>query len=269
MKHVRAAHLGLLLAVAAGSFALYGCGTSSAGGGAPVPQPVTQPSPQTGGNGGTGNPSGQKQPPAKQGEQATGQSTQGSSTANSGGTQPNSGGSTQPAGGSTQSAGQSKGTGGGQNSGSTQTVTITVNQGALTSAPASSQSGGGNFVPATGSVTSVLIPKGWKQTEVGSDILRLINPADQSQVITEDVSSSPRDLQGFYANLSPGSASWWVRNQVVRFTIQNPNSPYLDQGIAANTASGGSIRVDVYLPAAESGMADQILRSFVTQATGN
>lgn len=263
MKRIRAAHLGLLLVTAAGSALLYGCGQSGAGGGVAVPQPVTQSSPQTGGKGGTGRPSGQTQPPRKQGGQTTGQSAQGSSNQTGGGAPPSSG-STQPTGqGAGTSSGQSK------NGGSTQTVTITVDQGALTGAPASSQAGGSNFVPATDAVTSVLIPKGWQQTEVGTGIVRLINPADKAQVITEDVSSSPRDLQGFYANLAPGSASWWVQNQVVRFTIQNPNSPYLDQGIAANTASGGSIRVDVYLPASESGMADQILRSFVTQASGN
>lgn len=265
MKRVRAAHLGLLLAVAAGSAVLYGCGQSTTGGGVPVSQPVTHPGTSTGGNSGPGTPSGQTKPPAKQG-QTTGKTKQGQSNPNSGGSQTNPGGETTSASGGTQPSGQ--GTGSAQNSGSTKTVTITVDQGALTGAPASSQGGGSSFVPATASVSSVLIPKGWRQSVVGTNVVRLINPADQAQAITEDVSSSARDLQGFYANLASGSASWWVQNQVVRFTIRNPNSPYLDQGIAANTANGGSIRVDVYLPASESGMADQILRSFVTQASG-
>lgn len=124
------------------------------------------------------------------------------------------------------------------------------------------------FVAAGTSVTTVMIPKGWSATGLaapaGATFVRASNPGDSNQQVVEDIKSTAWDLQGFFSRLPSGAGQYLVPGQVVRYTIVNPNNPYPDEGIIANTSSG-SIRVDVYLPKAERATADAILQSFIPQ----
>ena len=176
------------------------------------------------------------------------------------------GGTKQPS--TTKSSGTGK-SAGGQQTGKTVIVKVTASP--LTLSPVSQGSSTSSFVPVSSSVKSILAPSGWQMqsNSVSSQatIVRMMSPTDPSQVINEVVQSSQRDLQGFYSQMPAGSAKWWTPGSVVRFTLKNPNSPYLDQGIAANLAGGGSIRVDIYMPSAQAAEASQILHSFVTQAS--
>lgn len=216
-----------------------GCGVNVAGGGTPKQQPVPQTNPSVPSSSSPAG-GGNKQPASKT-------TATGAGTKNGGSAAKNAGSGTNP----------------------TKPVTIKVTSSPLALLPVN-QGGEGSFVPVSNSVQSILAPAGWKvqSDSAGSQatIIRMMSPTDPSQVINEVVQDSQRDLQGFYSQMAAGSAKWWVTGKVVRFTIQNPNSPYLDQGIAANLQGGGSIRVDIYLPAAQSAEASQILHSFVTQA---
>ena len=230
----RTSTIWILTLVVVGAVAT-GCGQSVAGGGTPTKQPVSQTTPPSSpsANGGTNHPS----------------TTKSSGTGKSGG------------GAVTGTGGQQTGKG----------VTVKVTSSPLVLSPVSQGSSASSFVPVSGSVQSILVPSGWQMqsNSVSSQatIVRMMSPTDPSQVINEVVQSSQRDLQGFYSQMPAGAAKWWTPGSVVRFTLQNPNSPYLDQGIAANLAGGGSIRVDIYLPSAQAAEASQILHSFVTQAS--
>jgi hypothetical protein len=46
------------------------------------------------------------------------------------------------------------------------------------------------------------------------------------------------------------------------FQLKNPSNPYPDRGLLANIADRQSLRVDVYLPAADAAVALRILDSF-------
>lgn len=238
---------------------LTGCGNQVAGGGQPAPQPITT---QTGGNLNT-NPASNGQGGASGGGNATGsghpsggKSGTGKATGKPtiGGKKPNSGAS-----GSTKQT----------STGKTNQVTIPV-QGIslnLLSTAVSQTGDGGSFVPVSTSIQQVLLPSGWsKQTQTnGSEgtTIRLINPQDNTQSIVEVVQTSARDIEGFYAGQSSGAVTWVVPKQIVEFTLQNPSNPNPDRGLLANVSTGGSIRLDIFLPASEDSVAQKIMDSFL------
>jgi hypothetical protein len=92
--------------------------------------------------------------------------------------------------------------------------------------------------------------------------IKWINPKDPSQYVSESIQPFTRNLSDFYAAQS-GAASWLVPNQVVEFHLSNPNNPNPDVGIMANNSSGGSIRLDVYLPSSQKDTVQKIINSFV------
>lgn len=224
-----------ILTLALVGVAATGCGQNVAGGGTPKQQSISQTNPSSTPSGGS-----KKHPQT----------------------------SKTPAQGAQQAGGAAKGAGTGAQP--IKTVTVKVTSSPLILTPVSQGSSTSSFVPVTSTVQSILVPIGWKMQSdaVGSQatIIRMMSPTDPSQVVNEVVQSSQRDLQGFYSQMAAGSAKWWTPGTVVRFTLKNPNSPYLDQGIAANLQGGGSIRVDIYLPSAQAAEASQILHSFLTQA---
>ncbi|PWI58923.1 hypothetical protein [Sulfoacidibacillus thermotolerans] len=210
---------------------LTGCGTSSGGGG-PVSQPLSD-------------------------SQTTVTTTAASSNSAS------SASSTSKSPGSTTS----KGT----NSTGASTPTQGTGTPVLTAVKVNETGTGNTFVPVSASVSSILLPSGWQlQTASlgsGGTSLKLVNPADSSQMISEVVMPSDRNLQSFYNSQSSSTVHWIVPGQILSYTQSNPDNPYSDRGIMANLSSGGSIRVDVYLPSAEQKAAEQILNSFVGNTT--
>ncbi len=219
-----------LLLVALSSIALSGCGTSNSGGG-----PVSQPIPQT----------------KSASVQSSGTSTTGSNAP------------------STSKSSTTGKTSTNNPKGSTaQTSTTAL---ALSSVSVSETGTGNTFVPVSSAVTSILLPSGWQlQTNSlgsGGTSLKLVNPSDPSDMISEVVMPSDRNLQSFYNSQSAGTAHWIVPNQILSYTQSNPVNPYQDRGIMANLSSGGSIRVDVYLPASDQSSAKQILNSFVGRSS--
>jgi len=217
---------------------LTGCGNQVSNGGQPAPQPITT---QTGGNLNTN--------PASNG--------QGGGSGVAGAT-----GNGHPSGGT---SGSTKPT----STGKTNHVTIPVQGIPLTlqSHEVSQTGDGGSFVPVSTSIQQVLLPSGWsKQTQTnGSEgtTIRLINPQDSTQSIVEVVQTSARDIEGFYAGQSSGAVTWVVPKQIVEFTLQNPSNPNPDRGLLANVSSGGSIRLDIFLPASEDAVAQKIMDSFL------
>lgn len=156
--------------------------------------------------------------------------------------------------------------GGGSSPGSSVTIKVGSQQFAIAPAAVGVTGTSSTFVPLSASQKTVLLPVGWTLSTAslggGATGIRLVNPHDASQMISEVVRPSSMNLQSFYASRAPGTASWLIQNQVIEFTLDNPNLPYPDRGIVANTSQGGSIRVDVYLPNGEKSAAQQILNSF-------
>lgn len=244
---VKSASRGLLLILSLlASVTVVGCGTgtSSASPG-PVSQPITIKPPHS-----TKQGTGQKTP--------TGKSQQGNGTPSKG-----------AANGKGSSNSSTTGTTGQQGSSSPQKQSVTINVGSIKLSSVSVGVTGTNdvFVPVSQSVKTILLPSGWtlQSTSLGSGgtSLKLVNSADPSEMVSEVIMSSNRDLQSFYSAQPTNSVRWLVTNQVVRFTVANPSNPYLQQGILANISSGGSIGVNVYLPAADLATANRILDSFV------
>lgn len=197
------------------------------------------------------------------------------------GTNPQNGTSTSPPAKSTTSTSKnqpstkSKQTGSTSKSGKSSTSspsapprTVTIKVGSETLAPAAVSVTGtsSTFVPLSSTQKTVLLPIGWTLSSSslggGATQIKLVNPKDGSQMVSEVVRPSSMNLQGFYAARSPGTATWMIKGQAIEFGLNNPNLPYLDRGIVANTSGGGSIRVDVYLPQSEKLVARQILDSF-------
>lgn len=263
-----------LLALLASLGFVTACGNQVAGGGLPTPQPITtQPgnnlnnstpaSSQTGTGGGQSN---------SGGGTGTGSSSKGSTSSGSGK-------STTASTSTTGKSGATSGSTGTTATGTTQTgktqtnkpVTVQV-QGilpALVSTPVASSGADNGFVAVSSSIQSVLLPAGWTLSNYanGADgmTVRLTNPKDSSQTIVEDIQTSSRDIEGFYSGQAAGQVQWLIPKQVVQFTFQNPNNPNPDVGIIGNISSGGSIRLDLYLPSSEKGLETQIIHSFVSQ----
>ena len=244
---MKSASRGLLLILSLlASVTVVGCGTgtSSASPG-PVSQPITIKPPHS-----TKQGTGQKTP--------TGKNQQGNGTPSKG-----------AANGKGSSNSSTTGTTGQQGSSSPQKQSVTINVGSIKLSSVSVGVTGTNdvFVPVSQSVKTILLPSGWtlQSTSLGSGgtSLKLVNSADPSEMVSEVIMSSNRDLQSFYSAQPTNSVRWLVTNQVVRFTVANPSNPYLQQGILANISSGGSIGVNVYLPAADLATANRILDSFV------
>lgn len=268
------------LALLCGLGLLTGCGTQVAGGGQPSPQPITS---QTGNNlntstTGTSSSSGSTSPSSTGKDTTSGtkgaSSSSGTPSASTAGSKSGStsasgstatGKGTSAAGGSKAGSGSGAGTSG--PSSTSHTVTVHV-EGAspLVATPVSSGNGNGGFVAVPPSAATVLVPAGWTLTDSASggsgSTVRLTNPKDAAQSIVEDIQPSSRDLEGFYQGQSAGQVQWLIPQQVVQFALQNPSNPNPDLGILANLSTGGSIRVDVYLPASDKSMALQILHSF-------
>ncbi len=257
---VKRASRGLLLILSlAAAVTVVGCGTQSGNSG-PVPQPITQPKPHpkphTVTKTGTGQ---QTQTSTDKGQQGSGSPTKGSSGNNTTAS-PNTTGSNDKS-GSTPSTPQKQ--------------SVTINVGSIVLSPVSVGVTGTNdvFVPVSQNVKTILLPTGWtlQSTSLGSGgtSLKLVSSADPSEMVSEVIMPSERNLQDFYSAQPSNSVRWLVTNQVVRFTVSNPNNPYLQQGILANISSGGSIGVNVYLPASELATANKILDSFVGLTPGN
>ena len=162
----------------------------------------------------------------------------------------------------------------GQNakSGSTPSQTVTINVGPgqgtpLTTVPVHATGTGVSFVPVSQSVTAVQLPQGWTMQSnsyaSSGTTIKWIDPNDPSQYISESIQPFTRNLSNFYA-AQTGAVRWLVPNQVVEFHLVNPNNPNPDIGIVSNKSSGGSIRLDVYLPAAQKNEVQAIIHSFVT-----
>jgi len=244
---VKSASRGLLLILSLlASVTLVGCGTgtSSASPG-PVSQPIkTQTATKTKQGTGQNTPAGKSQ--------------QGKGTLSKGTTN-----------GKSSTPSKTTGTTSQSGSSSPKKQSVTINVGSIKLSPVSVGVTGTNdvFVPVSQSVKTILLPSGWtlQSTSLGSGgtSLKLVNSADPSEMVSEVIMSSNRDLQSFYSAQPTNSVRWLVTNQVVRFTVANPSNPYLQQGILANISSGGSIGVNVYLPAADLASANRILDSFV------
>ncbi len=222
---------------------LAGCETNTTSGSGPVSQPITQPT-TSNNNNQNNNQSGQTKPSTK--------GQQGSATNNHTGKGKNGKGSTS---GNSSTSSTSVPTQVGSSSGPS-----------LVSIPVSATGTGSTFVPVAQSVTSVQLPSGWSmQTSSyasSGTTIKWINPKDPSQYVSESIQPFTRNLSDFYAAQS-GAASWLVPNQVVEFHLSNPNNPNPDVGIMANNSSGGSIRLDVYLPSSQKDTVQKIINSFV------
>lgn len=259
---MKRASRGLLLILSlAASVTVVGCGTQSGNSG-PVPQPITQPKPHPKPHTVTKNGTGQQtQTSTDKGQQGSGPVTKGKTGSNNTAS-PNTTGSNGKS-GSTPSTPQKQ--------------SVTINVGSIVLSPVSVGVTGTNdvFVPVSQNVKTILLPTDWtlQSTSLGSGgtSLKLVNSADPSDMVSEVIMPSDRNLQAFYSAQPSNSVRWLVTNQVVRFTVSNPNNPYLQQGILANISSGGSIGVNVYLPASELATANKILDSFVglTPASGS
>jgi hypothetical protein len=147
------------------------------------------------------------------------------------------------------------------------TVTTVVSAAGLplVATAASASPASGTWVGATSSVSSVLLPKGWtlhSSSANGSTYLRLNDPADPNAYVVEAITPFTRDLKGFYATFPAGAASYAIAGKAILFQLKNPSNPYPDRGLLANIADGQSLRVDVYLPAADAAVALRILDSF-------
>ncbi len=223
---------------------LAGCGVNSTSGSGPVTQPITQPTTTTTNNHHNTGKTGKNQPSSKGQQGSTSNNNTGSGNSSKGNA---SGSQTKPPSSSTSSIGGSGGV-------------------SLTSIPVSASGTGSTFVPVSQSVTSVQLPSGWSMqtssyASTGTTV-KWINPKDPTQYVSESIQPFARNLSDFYAAQS-GAASWLVQNQVVEFHLTNPNNPNPDVGIMANNSSGGSIRVDVYLPSSQKNTAQNIINSFV------
>ncbi len=221
------------------SFVFAGCGNTTTSGSGPVTQPI------------------QQQPTTKDNQHHQGQPGKSNTSTSKSAT------------GST--GGNNAKTGSTPSTGTTPTKTVTIHVGnaqgsTLSSVPVKVNGTGDAFVPVSHSVTAVQLPVGWTlqsntYASTGTTI-KWINPKDPSQYISESVQPFTRSLSNFYAAQS-GLASWLIPNQVVEYTLSNPNNPNPDIGIMANNSNGGSIRLDVYLPTNEKNISQQIINSFV------
>ncbi|MCY0876685.1 MAG: hypothetical protein OWT28_10530 [Firmicutes bacterium] len=269
--------LSMIAAIASLSL-LAGCGSQVAGGGQPVPQPITA---QSAGNGNTTPSAGTDGSSTP----ITGTSGQGATTAPSGTEQ---GGQPKATTGSSANTASTPGTSKHSPQGTTKStpstspsgtnqgkVPVTVDVQGATDLTATAVSGaseaGGGFVPASSSVSTVLLPAHWimQTTQDGGEgtTIRLTNPKDSSQSIVELVQNSARDLVSFYNGQAIGTVHWVIPQQIVGYTLMNPQNPNPDKGIVANLSTGGSIRLDVYLPQSQAAVTEQIINSFVTQAS--
>ncbi len=241
---------GSVILVATGM--LYGCGTTAVpGGGQAVVQPIVQPSgtinnnklPKTSKPGSTGT---TKTP-----------STTGTGTGSDAGTgtSPNKNGNVSGSTGANQAPPSGHAKPPSASSG------ISLARTAVGQTGATSQ-----FVAVLQSIKTVLLPTGWTMSTNslgdGSLTVRLVNPKDQSQEIVEMVENQSRDIVGCYSQLPQGAGSYVAPQRIVRFTLSNPSHPYPDNGIVANLPTGGSIRVDVFLPSSEHSTINDILNSF-------
>ncbi len=224
------------------SFAVVGCGVLTSTNSEPQTQP-TQVSTAQGG--------GQSIPHKGQNPTAASQQQGSSTTVGKGKAHTQSGSASQP--------------------GSTPSESVTIHVGGiggtnLISVPVSTNGTSNGFVPVAQSVTSVKLPVGWTMQSnsyaSSGTTVKWINLKDPSQYVSESIQTFTRDLGQFYTAQS-GSAKWLVPNQVVQFELTNPNNPNPDMGVVANISSGGSIRLDVYLPASEHAVAQQVIDSFV------
>lgn len=259
----------LLILSLLASVAVVGCGTQSANSSGPVSQPI-QSSPKS-----QATPSSHTVVKHKQGSAATpGQQTSKTPKTSTG----QQGGGASAQGGAGSSSSQSPhttGSNGASGAGAVKKQSVTINVGSIALSPVSVGVTGANdvFVPVSQSIKTILLPTGWtlQSTSLGSGgtSLKLVNSADPSEMVSEVIMSSQRNLQAFYSAQPANSVSWLVANQVVRFTVSNPNNPYLQQGIQANISSGGSIGVNVYLPASQLATANRILDSFVGLTPAN
>lgn len=262
-----------LVAVLGSIGLLAGCGTQVAGGGVPAPQPIT---PQSAGNGNT-NGTGTTQPATSQSggkttdtATKTGQGTAGGQAKTAGSKSAATGSST----GNTSPSGTTGTTTTGQNAKNNKPVTVAV-QGStqLVATTVSDNGSGGTFIPVSSSITTVLLPANWtlETMQDGSEgtTIRLTNPKDSTQSIVELVQTSARNLTSFYNGQSAGAVHWIVPQQVAGYTFTNPQNPNPDRGIMANLSSGGSIRLDIYLPEAQKATAQQIINSFIHQSSSS
>ncbi len=253
-----------LLALVTLSALLFGCGTqSSTGGGIPVAQPITSATTS----------------PSVSSSSSTSPSTSKSATATAT-VQPSSS-STVPA-----SVGQTKGTGTsssspakstpstqkGSTTGLAPKVPSTATVSGMTLVKLSVQRDGSRtgFVPSSTTVDFVWVPSGWVMQAITSTpsgtVVSMRDARDTSQVLREVIQTDKRDIQGFYDNMNAvqaNAAEWVVQGQSLIFTQANPSFPYEDRGVVANLATGGSIRVDLYVPDSFSGAADKVLYSFL------
>lgn len=216
------------LVIALSSIALSGCGTSGGGSG-PVSQPIAQPS-------SVGSSS---QPASNSAKTTTSKTTSKTTVTNK-----------------TKKS----------NTATTSSVTTTTSL-ALSPVTVSETGTGSSFVPVSSTISSILLPAGWQMQTMslgsGGTSIKLTNPTDSAQMISEVIMPSDRNLQSFYNAQSTGTVHWIVPNQILSYTQSNPNNPYQDRGIEANLSSGGSVRVDVYLPSSEQSSATKILNSFI------
>lgn len=280
-----------LLAMIGAVGLLAGCGTAVAGGGQPVPQPITA---QSSGNGNTGTNSGTQSTTPTTGGTGGGASSTPSTSTGNGGAQQSKGTNTQPSTTGSGMTGSATGTGtatgtsaakgsgtksatqapGSDNAKSNKPVTIAVGSTiALTATPVTSTGAGGQFVPVSSSVTSVLLPAHWtvQTTQDGSEgtTIRMTNPKDSTQSIVELIQTSARDLNSFYNGQATGAVHWIVPQQIAAYTFVNPENPNPDRGIMANLSTGGSLRLDVYLPKSEGATAQAIINSFINQTASS
>ena len=232
------------------SFTLFGCGTSSSGsssGGTPVAQPIVQ-------NSGSGT--------------SSGNSSSGSGTS----TTSSSSSSTKPSGTSSSTSGKSKSATSSSSKSSSTSSSVSASASSITliARQVSTSQPPASFIAISPSIQTVQVPSGWVLDSVTSltdgTVVSMSNPADASQILRETIQTTSRDLTGFYNNVNTvqaNSASWIVQGKSAYFSISNPNSSYQDRGIVANMPSGGSIRVDLYVPDALKAFAKTILYSFV------
>ncbi|MHB1628658.1 MAG: hypothetical protein ACYCVB_09875 [Bacilli bacterium] len=259
----------LLILSLLASVAVVGCGTQAANSSGPVSQPI-QSSPKS-----QATPSSHTVARHKQGSAATpGQQTSKTSTTGKG----QQGGGAPGQSGTGSSSNQNPhttGSNGASGAGAVKKQSVTINVGSIALSPVSVGVTGANdvFVPVSQNIKTILLPTGWTLQSAslgsGGTSLKLVNSADPSEMVSEVIMSSQRNLQAFYSAQPANSVSWLVANQVVRFTVSNPNNPYLQQGIQANISSGGSIGVNVYLPASQLATANRILDSFVGLTPGS
>ncbi len=260
-----------LLVLVTLSALLFGCGTqSSTGGGIPVAQPIT-PAATTPSVTPVTPPAASKPATTSVTPSASSSSTSSVSKGQAKGTGTSSGipskstPSTQK--GSTSAIGSSP----------KATSTVTVSGMTLTKLSVQRDGSSPSFIPSSIAVNFVWVPSGWAMQGLTSTpsgtVVSMRDPTDTSQVLREVVQSDKRDIQGFYDNMNAvqaNAAKWVVQGQSLIFTQANPSFPYEDRGLVANLATGGSIRVDLYVPDSFSSAADQILYSFLgASATSN